>query len=117
MNKKNWISLNLIVILLFLSSMTAAASPLSDEKNLPVSSEQMMLPGTIDGKTVELAAMVYRPAGVTTPRPAVILTHGRRGHSPSRYAKEVESSADACNALAKKASLLFIWSAAAMVPQ
>ena len=101
MNKKSWMILNLIAIL-FLSSITATASPLSDEKNLPVSSEQMMLPGTIDGKTVELAAMVYRPAGVTTPRPAVILTHGRRGHSPSRYAKEVESSADACNALAKK---------------
>ena len=102
MNKRNWISLNLIVILLFLSSMTAAASPLSDEKNLPVSSEQIMLPGTIDGKAVELAAMVYRPTGVTTPRPAIILTHGRRGHSPSRYIKEVESSAEACNALAKK---------------
>ena len=103
MTKRNWFRLNsLVLILLFLTTLTAAASPLSDEQNLSVTTEQIKLPGTIDGKAVELAAMVYRPAGVSTPRPAIILTHGRRGHSPSRNAKEVESSSGSCNALAKK---------------
>ena len=104
MKQSSWIKLSamLLVLLVFVSpsiTLTAAASPLSDEKNVSVTNEQIMLTGTIDGKSVELAVMVYRPAGVATPRPTIILTHGRRGHSPSRYAKEVESSPEACNAI------------------
>jgi len=92
----------LVALLVAALSVGCAASPLAGTQVLPIKTESAMLPGTIDGQKVELAATIYRPADMNAPLPTILLTHGRRGHSPARNPKESQSASQTCTALAEK---------------
>lgn len=91
-----------IVIFFVLLHTGVLASPLIGDQMMQISKESIMLQGEIDGKPVELAAMVYRPTEGTVPRPVIILTHGRKGAYPPNNPKEIETSTTSCTRLAQK---------------
>ena len=82
------------------------ASALAGDQVMQISKESIILPGEIDGKPVELAAMIYRPTEGDSPRPVIILTHGRRGANPPNNPKEIETATTTCVTLAQGSGLL-----------
>jgi dienelactone hydrolase len=58
-------------------------------------------PATIDGKTYTLEYRLLRPND-SSPRPLVIMTHGRDGPYPPQYIAEVYGYKEICSALAEQ---------------